>query len=274
MIARYPMLWNKLISEWKSPRSEDRAWLMYSANYLFRTQGVRWAIDPLRLVHRLPSAPEMDVAHDLMDLEFVLLTHHHKDHLDLVLMCLLQQLPIVWVIPEAILPLVQRETHLPMKQILVAKPLQSIDLHNLHITPFEGQHWEIAQDHPAGRRGVPSIGYLVEQGGKRWLFPGDTRTYDPACLPGFGPVDVLFAHLWLGRGAALQPASPLLESFCNFCMALQPRRIILTHLEEWGRPAPDFWDSEHADQVISILKEQATSISIVIARTGEEILLD
>jgi hypothetical protein len=28
MIARYPSLWKKIISEWKSPGTEDRAWLM------------------------------------------------------------------------------------------------------------------------------------------------------------------------------------------------------------------------------------------------------
>jgi hypothetical protein len=49
MVARYSSLWDKLIAEWKSPGSEDRAWLIYSANYLFRTQGVRWAMDPLAL---------------------------------------------------------------------------------------------------------------------------------------------------------------------------------------------------------------------------------
>ncbi len=50
----------------------------------------------------------MDVARDLKDLDFVLLTHRHKDHLDLGLLRALRHLPIRWVVPEAILPLVQR----------------------------------------------------------------------------------------------------------------------------------------------------------------------
>jgi hypothetical protein len=54
MLAGYPAIWDKLIAEWNSPGSEDRAWLMYSANYLFRTQGVRWAIDPLTLKNHIP----------------------------------------------------------------------------------------------------------------------------------------------------------------------------------------------------------------------------
>ena len=121
-----------------------------------------------------------------------------------------------WVVPEVILPLVQRQAGLPAKQILVPKPLQPIELHGLRITPFDALHWEDAPDYPDGRRGVPATGYLIELGGKRWLFPGDTRTYNVTQLPHFRPLDVLFAHLWLGRGAALQSHPPLLELFWRF----------------------------------------------------------
>jgi len=273
MVARTPAIWDKLIAEWNSPGPADRAWLMYSANYLFRTQGVRWAIDPLRLKNRLPQAPETEVARDLKDLDFVLLTHRHKDHLDIDLLRLLRHLPIWWVVPEAILPLVQGEAGLRPQRILVPKPLQPIDLHGLRITPFDGLHREAAPGYPGGRRGVPASGYLVELGGKRWLFPGDTRTYDPASLPDFGPVDVLFAHLWLGREAALQPHPPLLDDFCRFCLTLQPRRIILTHLEEWGRQLSDFWDLVHAEQVVAVLKISAPFLQVEVACFGDEVSL-
>jgi L-ascorbate metabolism protein UlaG (beta-lactamase superfamily) len=246
---------------------------MYSANYLFRTQGVRWAMDPLRLNHRLSQAPAMDVARDLQDLDFVLLTHHHDDHLDLGLLRMLRHLPIWWVVPEAILPLVQKEAGLPAERILVPKPLQPIELFGFRITPFDGLHWEDAPDYPDGRRGVPATGYLVELGEKRWLFPGDTRRYDPTGLPTFGPVDIFFAHLWLGRGAALQSHLPMMGDFCRFCLAFQPRRIILTHLEEWGRKASDFWDLKPARLVVSVLKKLAPFLPVEIAGTGDEILL-
>jgi L-ascorbate metabolism protein UlaG (beta-lactamase superfamily) len=273
MIALYPSLWKKLISEWKSPGSMDRAWLMYSANYLFRTQGVRWAMDPLTLKSRLPQVPAMQVAQDLRDLDFVLLTHGHKDHLDINLLRLLRYLPIQWVVPEAILPQVREQAGLPAQQILVPKPHQPMDLHGVRITPFDGLHWQDAPDFPEGKRGVSAMGYLVEKAGKRWLFPGDTRTYDPTRLPGFGPVDVLFAHLWLGKASALQSNPPLLDDFCHFCLALNPKRIVLTHLEEWGRDALDFWDIEHAEKVISKLNKHTPFLPIEAAFTGAGILL-
>jgi L-ascorbate metabolism protein UlaG (beta-lactamase superfamily) len=273
LIARYPAIWDTLIADWESTGGKDRSWLMYSANYLFCTQEVRWAMDPLELNNRIPTAPAMDVARDLKDLDFVLLTHRHKDHLDLGLVYTLRNFPIIWVVPEAILPLVLEETGLPAKQILVPKSLQPIDLHGLRITPFNGLHWENAPGYPEGRRGVPATGYLVEQNGKRMLFPGDTRNYDQAGLPAFGPVDILFSHLWLGREAALQPHLPLLVDFCRFCLALQPRRIILAHLEEWGRQVLDFWDLEHTEQAVSILKKQAPFLPVEVARIGEKIML-
>jgi L-ascorbate metabolism protein UlaG (beta-lactamase superfamily) len=273
-VARYPLFWEKLIADWNSPGSDYRAWLMYSANYLFRTQDVRWALDPLSLKCRVPQAPVLEFARDLKELDFVLLTHSHKDHLDFGLLRLLRHLPMRWVVPEAILPLVQREVGLQEKKILVPKPLQAIELNGLRITPFNGLHWEADPGLPGGRRGIPATGYLVEQGIKRWLFPGDTRLFDPACLPDLGPVDVLFAHLWLGRAAAFHPRPPLLEKFCSFYLALQPRRLIITHLQEWGRLAAEFWDRGHADRVVSVLKVHAPFLPVKAAYAGDEIRLD
>jgi L-ascorbate metabolism protein UlaG (beta-lactamase superfamily) len=273
LIARYPSIWKKIIKEWKTASPEDCGWLMYSANYLFRTQGVRWAFDPLRLKNRLPQAPDMEAARDLGDLDFVLLTHRHKDHLDFDLLRSLRNLPIWWVVPEDILPLVKEQADLPDERIVVPKQQKPFNLLGFRITPFDGLHWQDDPDSPGSRRGVPATGYLVEQGSKRWLFPGDTRSYDPSGLPDLGPVDVLFAHLWLGKGAALQPHLSLLGPFCRFCLALKPRRIILTHLEEWGRDAPDFWDSEHAEQVVLELEKYAPILPVEVALIGEEILL-
>jgi hypothetical protein len=52
----YPLLWSNMIAEWKRSDPEDRVWLTYSANYLFRTKDIRWAIDPLTLNWRIKDA--------------------------------------------------------------------------------------------------------------------------------------------------------------------------------------------------------------------------
>jgi phosphoribosyl 1,2-cyclic phosphodiesterase len=269
--AQYPSLWSKMIAEWNQPGSDDRSWLMYSANYLFRTNNIRWAMDPLALGWRIKDAPKVDVTHDLSGLSFVLLTHHHNDHLDIDLLSALRHLPITWVVPDFILTEVVERAGLPRKNIIVPVSLESIELNGIRILPFDGSHWENTPD--GELKGVPALGYLIEVQGKRWLFPGDTRAYDASRLPATGPVDELFAHLWLGRGSALMNEPPLLDSFCRFCLDLQPRRIILTHLKEFGRDADDFWDESHVDQVCAKFQEINLDVLVTSAYMGTNILL-
>src|SRR5512135_1912595 len=132
---RFPALWQTMIAEWRQPEAEDRAWLMYSANYLFRTQNQRWSIDPVRLEYRLAGAPSVDYSRDLEALSLVLLTHEHKDHLDLDLIRSLRHLPITWIVPGALLSRVHDGAGLSKERLVVAKPLQSIEIKGIRITP-------------------------------------------------------------------------------------------------------------------------------------------
>ena len=81
LVDTYLASWDRMIQQWSADDTPDAIWLMHAANYLARTDGVRWAIDPLRLGQRLPEAPDPNVA-DLGALDFVLLTHLHCDHID------------------------------------------------------------------------------------------------------------------------------------------------------------------------------------------------
>jgi L-ascorbate metabolism protein UlaG (beta-lactamase superfamily) len=269
--AESPALWQRMTSEWARPEASDRAWLLYSANYLFRTAGVRWTLDPLTLRQRLPSAPKVD-ASPLVELDYIVLTHRHADHLDLELLRRLRDFPARWVVPGFLLDAL-RILDLPAEKLLIPRPLQPLQLGALTLTPFEGLHWESAPGYPDGRHGVPAIGYLAEFNGKRWLLPGDTRTYAAAQLPAFGPLDGLFAHLWLGRGKALAEEPPLLDAFCRFCLDLSPRRMIITHLDEFGRDADELWDMLHARKIIRRLQEMNGFANCALARTGDGITL-
>jgi hypothetical protein len=271
--ARYPQMMTDLISEWRSPGAEDKVWLLYSANYLFRTGNIRWAMDPLTLRRRVPEAPEIDLAQSFDALDFVVLTHRHADHLDFNLIKSLRHLSIRWVIPDYILPQVQSEAGLPAEQIVTPHPLQPIDIHGIHLLPFVGLHWEAAPSENGPQHGVPEMGYLVEFNKKRWLFPGDTRDFKTELLPSFGSVDGLFAHLWLGRGCALMEEPPLLDAFCQFCVDLQPKQVVLTHLEELGREADDYWDGRHSEKVMSHCRQFAQQVSISAAYMGESVSL-
>jgi L-ascorbate metabolism protein UlaG (beta-lactamase superfamily) len=271
--ARYSQLIADMTAEWSSPGAEDKAWLMYSANYLFRTGGVRWAMDPLTLRCRVPEAPEVEISRVFDQLDFVVLTHRHADHLDIDLLRAMRHLPIRWLIPDYILPQVQAEVGLPADQIIAPHPLQPIEIKGIHILPFVGLHWEAAPSENGPQHGVPEMGYLVEFNDKRWLFPGDTRDFKAELLPSFGPVDTLFAHLWLGRGCALMEEPPLLDAFCQFCLDLQPKQVILTHLEELGREADDYWDERHAEKVVERCRQLAPQVPVSAAYMGQSVNL-
>lgn len=269
--ARYPALWSRMIAEWNSPDPVDRVWLTYSANYLFRTNNIRWAIDPLTLKWRIREAPKVNIVRDLCNLSFVLLTHEHKDHLDLDLLASLGDTPITWVVPQFLLSKVMKKVNLPREKIIVPSPLEPLELYGIRILPFDGLHWEKTSD--GSLKGVPAMGYLIEYNDRRWLFPGDTRTYNAKQLPNMDYADVVFAHLWLGRGMAALDQPPLLDAFCRFFLDLNPRRLILTHLHELGRDANDFWDEHHAEIIHSKFRKLSEEMQVTQISMGESITL-
>jgi hypothetical protein len=269
LISNYPALWQKIITGWKSP-GPDRAMLMYSANYLFHTGNIKWALDPLTLHWRLKVKGQGVDPADLQGISFIILTHRHEDHLDLDLLSALKDSPITWVVPDYLLPLVTGRGVIS-KNIIVPAPLCPFMVEGIKITSFNGLH--TAYEAAGISRGVPAAGYLVEFNGKRWLFPGDTRNYDASQLPDFNQVDGVFAHLWMGRGCALIDPPPLLESFCRFIASWQPDRVVITHLMEFGRNAVDYWDVNHARKAISFFQANYPLINASYATIGQTVFL-
>lgn len=271
-IARnYPSLWQGMVTNWARPDNKDRAWLIYSANYLFHTSGVRWAIDPITLRQRVACVPEVDIS-TLAALDYVVLTHCHADHLDVSLLRHLLSFPARWIVPEFLLDLIL-PLNPPSKKLIIPQPRIPLHLGKLVLVPFDGLHWEPDPGLPDGRRGVPAMGYSAEFNGKRWLLPGDVRKYDPDQVPPLGTLDGIFAHVWLGRGCALMDQLPLLEQFCKFIVALSPRRVILSHLQEFGRSSDEYWDISHAALVRDELKEHNPFLKIQVAVMGDDLFL-
>ena len=204
-------------------------------------------------------------------MEFVLLTHNHADHLDFDLLRTLRNHPITWVVPEAMQAVVVEKGGISKKQILNPVPMKTMVIKGIRITPFGSLHWELPPPGKIEPHGVPEIGYLVELNGKRWLFPGDIRDYRADQLPKFGEIDVLFAHLWLGRKCALLEYPPFVKEFCKFCADLEPKKANLAHLDEYGRPADNLWDDHHAGLVISEFSQAAPGIPMDLFHTGERV---
>lgn len=277
----YPALWDRMITQWSSPQDEeDCVWLTYSANYLLRTGGVRWAVDPMTLQGILAMSNGFNNPHEpfpfeqlcrLKILSFVLLTHRHGDHMDLGMIRALREFPIRWVIPDHMVEFVIEHTDLPRESIVVPQNGRPFMIEGIRITPFEGLHWETL---PNGKTtGIDSTGYLVETRRQKLLFPGDVRFYDAVSLRWIGPVDWLFAHLWFGRDSADLPEPPLGEPFGRFVSDLQPRNVLLTHLREICRDEKNYWDQPHVEVAESCLRQRVPLATIDAPQIGQRVEL-
>jgi len=246
-------------------------WLTYSANYLFNTGGLRWAVDPVLLSNRVPEAPVLDASRDLSDLDFVLLTHAHVDHVDVVLWTQLKKSRCHWIVPEHMAEFFTDGAAMKDSDWSVAVPGRELAVAGARITPFAAPHYERRAtgeiDH------VDSTGYLVETAGGSYLLPGDIRTYDPACLEPFADVSAAFAHVFLGRSAALEDDPPLLDSFVDFYLSCRPKKIVLSHLYELGRAPEDCWLTSHARTVAKAFNAVDSDIEISIPEWYTETIL-
>lgn len=267
----YAECWSRMIREWRASRRNDAVWLLYSASYLFNTRGLKWAVDPVLLSNRVPEAQVLDTSRDLSDLEFVLLTHAHVDHVDAVLWTQLRECNCHWVVPEHMADCFTRAVSVGDSLYTVATPGEEITLAGARIIPFDSPHYERL----AGGEvcGVAATGYRVETAGRSYLFPGDVRTYDSACTEPFGSVSALFAHVFLGRAAAMDPNPPLLGAAVEFYLDSRPEKIILSHLYEFGRGPDDCWTTSHAETLARALTAASKDVTVLTPGWYQETVL-
>jgi beta-lactamase family protein len=271
VVSDYAERWGGMVRAWRAPRSDDAVWLMYSANYLFNTRGLMWAVDPVFLGNRAPEAHTPNAGEDLAGLDFALLTHAHIDHVDMSLWAQLKGSRCHWVVPEYMVDVFTGDAGMGDCDWSVAVPGEEIAVRGARIVPFVGPHHEHRATGETTH--VDSTGYLVETDGGSYLFPGDVRTYDPACLSPFKDVSAVFAHVFLGRSAALADEPPLLDAFVDFYVRCRPKKIALTHLFELGREPADCWIESHAEVVADAFRAADAGIEVLIPDWYEETVL-
>ncbi len=265
-IANYPETWQRLVADWQDNSGQDALWLSYSANYLLHTAGIHWALDPLSLFTRVGQGTQPHFTEDLSPLQLIVLSHNHKDHFDQELLSDLCSLALTWIVPEFMLDTVNALCRLEKSRVIIPRTGMPLAFGPLVITPFNAQH-------SRGEHGMLEMGYLIEFSGKRWLFPGDTRSYDASALPQFGRLDGVFAHLWLGKAEALMSAPSLLKDFCQFFNTFDTGRIIISHLYEYGRDADNFWTMQHFRMVKKQLRQFSNRHTISPALMGQKIII-
>lgn len=265
--SSYPDLWQRVTDAWAGSSTGDYVWLTYSANYLLACGDFKWAIDPFSMSSRIQGMDPQNYQRDLARLSLIVLTHEHNDHLDLELLSALDPIKIQWVIPQYLIEKVGNLIEITQENMTL--PFSGTPLHMgpVTLTPFDSLHFHETN-------GVPETGYLLEVSNKRWLFPGDVRNYDYKKLPDFGKLDGVFAHLWMGKSKALDEIPPYLDDFCDFFSAFDTQRLVVTHMNEYGRDGSNLWSELHFKMVKTSIQTRKPNLVITKALMGDRIDLN
>ena len=269
MLGRYTRCYDDVWSaiERGAATCNNAFWLMGAANYIFSINGVRFAVDPM---FNTPRSGETfrqvgQRAIRLLDAcAFILITHEHVDHFDPRLMesCRRAQ----WFVPAFL------AAQLPkgMRNVTLLRGGDRFQIGAFQITAFDSLHYDAGTD-----IGVPELGYFIEAGDKRLLMPGDVREYDAGKLPRFDDVTHFFAHVWLGRGNALNwPCGDYPEQMARFVCAFRPTHVYLTHLLEAARGEKDLWTYAHAGLVTDAVLALDPGLRVRTPLLGETVSLE
>ena len=269
--SRAPELWVKTLADF-SRRTGDGFARAGPTCWFVRTAGMRWAMDP---AYRPPegdppsrrerygaasNAVYERIAEVFPPLDFPILTHRHRDHLDPALLEIAARRNIEIILPAEILPgVLEKCPALPESAFTALEYGSSLTRGKLEISVFPGFHSN-------ARRTVPCGMFRIEMPERSWLFPGDVRDYGNE-LPG-PPPDLLFANIWLGAHMATQEEFPLLDDFCRFFGQAGAKRIVFAHLQETARPPDSYWNSRHADIILRRMRELYPEIDYTVPSPG------
>jgi L-ascorbate metabolism protein UlaG (beta-lactamase superfamily) len=229
--------------------------------------GVRLLTDPLlrnRIAHLRRSGRVDAAAGDEVDV--VLLSHGHLDHLDVPSLRRFAAVPVL--VPRGLGPLLRRKGLGAVTEVDEGDELR-----------FGGVTVRAVEaNHEGGRPPFPSsdvraLGFVVE-GSSRVYFAGDTDLFD--AMDGLVPeLDVALLPIWgwgpsLGRGAHMDPARA-----AEAARRLRPRIVVPIH---WGtyfpahlglRGAPAFVLAPAA-RFVRAAAETAPDVEVRVLAPGEE----
>ncbi len=232
---------------------------------LIELDGVRLLTDPLlrdRVAH-LRRHARLPPDRDLQDIDAVLLTHLHRDHLDLPsLRRIGKKVPIV--VPRGGGRLLLRRGFDSVREIA---PGEDVAVGEVHILATEARHH--------GGRGVvgahgPALGYVIA-GSRRIYDAGDTDLFDGMRAIGAGVLDCALVPIW-GWASRLGPGhlDPLRAA--QALELLHPRIAVPIH---WGTYAvgpkarrPPAYLHAPLEPFVAAARELAPDVRVVALEPG------
>lgn len=238
---------------------------------LIELDGTRLLTDPLlrdRVAHLRRYVPPPEEG-SLRALDAVLITHLHRDHLDLPsLRQVARDLPLI--VPRGAGRMLLRRGFDAVREI---SPGEELAVGALTVTATEARHH--------GGRGTghargPALGYVVA-GTRRIYQPGDTDLFDGMGEIGSAGLDLAFVPIW-GWGSKLGPGHLNPERAAEALALLAPRRAVPVH---WGtyavslrghRPPPEYLRAPLAP-FLAAAQALAPDVEIVPLSPGESLEL-
>ena len=232
--------------------------------------GTRLLTDPLlrdRVAHLRRRVPPADPA-ALRAIDAVLLTHLHRDHLDLPsLRRIGRAVPIV--VPRGGGRLLLRRGFDAVREIA---PGEEVTIGGLSVRATEARHH--------GGRGVvgahgPALGYVIE-GSRRIYHAGDTDLFDGMRELGARGLDLALVPIW-GWASRLGPGHLDPWRAAQALELLQPRRAVPIH---WGtytvgpaaRPSPRYLRAP-LQPFLTAAAELAPEVVVTALEPGESLEL-
>lgn len=234
------------------------------ATVLLEAGGLRIVTDPVlrdRVAHLVRRAPALDLG----EVDVVLLSHLHRDHLDLPSLRRIGCRPTIVVpagsgaplrgLPNQVIELgVGAELHIAEARITAVRAV-----HEVRRTP--------------GGRVTPAAGYVIDSG-QRIYFAGDTECFDG--MRALAPVDVALLPVW-GWGTTLGPGHMDPDQAAAAAALIRPAVAVPIH---WGTFLPAGAVRRHSEllrdppeRFTARVQEVAPDTRVEILRPGEALEL-
>ena len=239
------------------------------ATVLLEVDGVRLLTDPVlrkRILHLQRTAPVE--TQNLRDLDAVLLSHVHWDHLDLRSLRLLGREQSL-IVPRGAGSLLRRHGFSRVVEVEVG---EHVDVAGVKVTATDAKH--------DGRRGpfgttAPALGYLVT-GSSRVYFAGDTDLFSG--MAELAPLDLALLPI-SGWGPRLPAGHLDPRRAAEALRLLEPRVVVPIH---WGTYSSAFirrqkradFDQARVDEFRGLAAELAPAVDVRVLAPGEALMLE
>lgn len=211
-----------------TPAWHDRVTWVGHATAAIELDGVRFLTDPLltkRVAHlrRRTAVPDADVG----DIDAILLSHVHLDHLHANSLRRLNRSAVV-VAPRGAGRLVQK---LGFNRVIEVSPGERASVRGVSVDAVPAVHHHGRGPH--SRVQAEPVGYVLTGRHHRAYFPGDTDLFD--AMADLGDVDIALLPIW-GWGPSLGPGHLDPEGAAAATELIEPRLVVPIH---WGTYAPE-----------------------------------